>query len=194
MSVQRFTLPYALRKQARILLDQQLWCLGCDLRLKPYWQRQYPQARFCPRPAGVHGSARLEWALGEERVSLWGFGSALTRSSGVSVLLRRYGFSPQLRKHRPDEALGWSLATLPKFHLPFTARDVEEVTTAVRLLASAFADYEDWLAAKAQAAYRHGCLQGWQRARTALPPESMAARWREIAAACERPLPCRSAA
>ena len=63
------------RKTGTLLLDQQLWCWGQDIRrVDGNALLAYGFTRHRP-PEGEHGSPAYEWrGSGRSRVILWGFG------------------------------------------------------------------------------------------------------------------------
>ncbi len=183
----RVQLPYETKKTARSLLDQQLWCMGCDLRASGRWFLEYPGMRPVPRPPGIRGSARVAGTLGEGfQLSLWGFGVGIAHETLGAVFLRRYGFFPQMRPAYDLGADCWSLKAMPRFSAPRGVGDCWACLSLLTRLAEFFAEYEAWLTPLTGEKYRENCLNAWHRKGAGIPAGEMAATWRGLGEDCRR--------
>lgn len=167
------------RKLGERLLDQQMWCFGCDIRraagnlLLAYgFTRQRP-------PTGCSGSNDYALTLADGvQVRLWGFG-CLWAEPAVSVFLRRYEFAPRV-PGAPVPAVVWSPACLPPAPRPRQPERVRLAVPALVRLLHWLADYEAWVATTCGAEYRATCVQTWNKPHP-LPAETMSAHWRALA-------------
>lgn len=167
------------RKLGERLLDQQMWCFGCDIRrAEGNLLCAYGFSRLRP-PSGASGSNdyRLTTPDGAQ-VRLWGFG-CLWAEAEASVFLRRYEFTPRLPAG-PVPDLVWSPTGLPPTPRPRQPEKVRQAAHALARLLAWLADYEDWVMARLGPDYRAACVRVWNKPKT-VPPEAMHHHWRALA-------------
>lgn len=165
----------------RRLTDQQLWCMGCDVRERPDllaglgWM-------YHPRPDKTSGCGRLTGMLPDGgHLSVWGFGF-LARDVPHGVLwLDRKGFRP-CRAGDIDVALPiFGKTDLPVFRAPENADEADAALFLLGQLAERMADYEeDVLVLRGVEARRRSVFQ-WKFRCSALDVEEMPGLWRRVA-------------
>jgi len=176
------SIPHKVRKQGTALLDQQMWCFGCDIRrqsgnaLLAYgFERSRP-------PEDMKGSSQYCLRLEDgTRLVLWAFGLYFGAAPQGGLLLRRYEFSPRLL---PDPGQAWKSENLPRPRLPACRADCEQARELLPAALRWLAGYEDWALAQLGVEYRTNCLAAWPK-RAATKPEETPQAWRELAQACE---------
>lgn len=176
------SIPHKVRKQGTALLDQQMWCFGCDIRRKDgNALLEFGFTRERP-PEGVKGSSQYALRLDQQgaRLVLWAFGIYFGIESQGGLLLRRYEFSPRLL---PDPGSAWKSEDLPNPHLPNCETEIERVRALLPAALRWLADYEEWALAHLGAEYRAHCLAAWPK-RAVTNPEETPQAWRELAQAC----------
>lgn len=172
--------PSALRREIRLLMNQQLWCWGCDIRhhqenlLIAHGARRVP-----PRVPSDSRSAAYHVALdGGGWLMLWGFGVACVPSPGLSVLLPRYDPTP--RTVADAEALRqvWCLQDLPPHEA--AGRQLPAWWSALKALRW-MAAYEQWVVARAGAGWRRECAARFEASE--VTGDQLGRAWTDV---CER--------
>ena len=175
-----------LRRHAELLLDQQMWCWGRDIR--------HPDGNLllrrgfaaCRPPAGTVGSSAYAMDLpGGPRLTLWGFGLCLGTPGDGLVYLGRSRFRPTWRPEPDLPGPAWDATRLPRFRDP---RGDDEWDRARRLIVGileALGDYEEWALATAGPDHRRACVGSWTKPRTA--PARVAPSWRSLGRRVGRP-------
>jgi hypothetical protein len=169
-------------RHAARLLDQQLWCLGRDVR--------HPAGNLLtglglcrlrsPFPAG---STRYTARTPDGgTVALWAFGVFFGDPGRGGAFVRRGGFHPVVTRD-PAPPVAWAVADLPDMPRPGSAADWARVRELVRRLAGWFAHYEHWLAEAHSSAYRQRCLAAWDKP-AAAPAGDTAVAWERLAKKC----------
>lgn len=176
------SIPRNIRKQGTILLDQQMWCFGCDIRRKSgNALLEYGFERERP-PDDVKGSSQYYLRLESGAwLVLWAFGLYFGTAPRGGLLLRRYEFSPRLL---PDPGQAWKSEDLLRPHLPQCESECEQVCALLPSALCWLADYEEWALAHLGVEYRVNCLAAWPKRAVTNPDETPQA-WRELAQACE---------
>ncbi len=151
-SIAKFTqLPSSLQKRGKVLLNQQCWLWGQDVRrpegnllLERGFERLRP-----PEEAG--GATQYTLFLTNDlRVRLWGFGMYFGGVQGVYV--NRYEFVPRSASF----AYEWQTAeTMGSFHRCSEAN-------FLAMAADWIADYESWVLKVAGVLHREKALSGWK--------------------------------
>ncbi len=169
------------RHTARVLLDQQCWLFGCDIRrtqgnllLAHGFTRHRP-------PAGVEASTQycLELPNGC-RVYLWGFGIFYADPEiNAGVFLNRFDFIPQLASQFELGASVWQLDDLPRLRSVRSTSEFRLARTLVPAVLEWIADYESWVMEHVGIAYRRACLERW--AKETVDPLRTVAEWRKLA-------------
>lgn len=184
----------AWRRRVRALVDQQLWCLGVDVRHPDGNQlltAGFTRHRCAEGTVGATAYARTD---ANRTLLVWGFGVWAGAPGLGSVFLDRRdpwplrwqaSAEPPLTCHHQHELRPWR-----------TISAGEPLTHAMTLtvgLAEALAAYEAMIVTTLGAAYRHDVLR--QAPRAPITPTGMAAAWRAVAdrltlqlsASCSRP-------
>lgn len=167
------------------LLDQQMWCWGCDVRRTQGNLLLAYGAEKRPSPAARYHSAYTFVADHHAVLNLWGWGIWFAHTPWGSLFISRsrcrvrYG-SEVIRI--PD---AWCEHDLPTMT---GVRDDIEAAYAADLLAAILnwiGGYERWLCSQVEPDYRERILQQWpQRTRYkgGIPAVEMSAHWFELAA------------
>ena len=175
--------PTCVRQFAAALLDQQMWCWGCDIRRREgNVLLQYGFSRWRP-PAGTLGSTAYQLDTRPScQVVLWGFGLFYGDAAYGGLYLKRYAFAPLWCPNPDLRAALWRPEELPEFRHAQTPR---ELTSVERLLSAVLhwtAEYETWVLATLGPDFRRQCLVGWDKA-VALA-EAVPAHWLRLAETC----------
>ncbi len=177
-------LSHRVKAQARLLLDQQMWCWGRDI-VEP------PDNRLCAFGGAYHScplvpktSSRYEW-IGPGRrstesvqVVLWAFGLIYTEGDR-SVYVRRHGFDPKLCLERIDISRHWSPDCLTEWRTPGGAAAVASCRELTVGLCEWIARYEAWIQAREGNQRRELTLAAWKKPVCAAGETSRA--WLELA-------------
>lgn len=181
----RLPLPAKAQRLGRDLLDQQMWCWGCDVRraegnllLHYGFTRQRP-------PEGKTGSSAYTFQdqTGHNLI-LWGFGLFYSEFERGNLFLKRYEFKPRLALASTLPTGAYMADQLPVCRSPHTA---EEGHLAIHLLAAALhwlGAYERWVMETQGVSYRQGCIRSWHQ-KSVIRAEEIAATWLELARQCE---------
>ena len=178
----RPALPARIKRQGRLLLNQQCWLWGQDVKHRQPGDEaenlllRHGFTRMRP-PAGVVGSSQYTLDLPDGlRVRLWGFGIFFGQAGGESggLYLNRFDFFP--RQAAPADQ--WQAHTLK--HVP-RARDLRLLPQLARWIGG----YEAWVLQVAGAGYRGRCLDGWKRC---AEPDQLPGLWHSLAADIESAL------
>lgn len=174
------------RHTGRVLLDQQCWLFGCDIRraqgnllLTHGFTRHRP-------PAEVEASTqyRLELPNGC-LVCLWGFGILYgDPATKAGVFLNRFDFSPQLAPQSDFGPSAWKPEDLPGLRSIRSASEVRLARTLVPAALEWIAEYESWVMEHAGIAYRRACLERWPK--ETVDPLHTVEKWRKLARVARR--------
>ena len=175
-------LPAALRHAGMVLLDQQMWYWGQDIR-RPEGNAlvRYGFTRWQPSAQWPSSSAYVLAPGPGRQVVLWGFGFFYGEASGGGVYLARFDFDPVWTSQFDLSAALWSPEQPPKFR----ARRIPTSSTAWAVYSPALewiADYEQWALETLGLDYRRRCAAGWHK--KVIPPEEVPAVWRRLAEQC----------
>ncbi len=181
----RMALPRDVRKMGRLLLHQQCWFLGQDIkRTKGNLLLQYGFDRFS-KPDDEPGSSAYKMRLPKRRVLiLWGFGFYFGAAGLGGMIVGRYEFRPRLTPSANLRMPVWVSEKIPGRLLP---QNDAEFSRALRLLAGgmrALSDYESWVAREIGLDYRRRLIVEWNR--DFVPAEGIAETWLAMAQRCER--------
>jgi len=164
-AVPTFRLPKTVEKQGEALLEQQMWCWGCDVRrqegnlLLAYGCERYPS------PDPRFHSAYTYALCADCTLTLWGWGVWIAREGTGSIFLSRSRFRVSFT---PDVYLypqAWQADDLPSGKSP---RAPTAQTNTHCLLAEAMTwigDYEHWLACNTEPRYREAAIAAWPQRR-----------------------------
>ncbi len=172
------------RRFASVLLDQQLWCIGCDIR--------HPDGNLLVRygfervPAPDSAKDCTTYILrpqSESEFVLWGFGIFHGELGYGGIFLKRYTFTPKWTSaDRLPEAV-WSTARLPAMQWPKGELQHARTNYVLQRTVSWLADYEDWILQNAGIEHRQECLRRWPK--RIVEAERVPQEWRRIATVIE---------
>ena len=176
--------PTGVSRIAIPLMDQQMWCWGCDVRrtagnlLLAYGAEKRPAS-----DKRYHSAYTFQ--LNKDAVlNLWGWGVWFSHSDWGSLFISRSRFRVRYSSEFMPMPDAWRARDLP----PMTGiRDETEAGYAVHLLATALnwiGGYEDWLGSQVKPDYRERVLAAWpqrKRHKGGIPAAEMATRWFELA-------------
>ncbi len=188
-------LTYPILKLGRRLTDQQLWCLGCDVRHPEFPWRELGW-RYLSRPDKTRGCGRLTAALPNGgHLSVWGFGFVATDASHGALWLDRRQFQLHCAGGFDPNRSIWALNEVPDFQRPKTLDQQMSAAFLLAELADRMVEHERDVQALLGPAHRKHCIQNWNFRRTALPAGDMASFWSKIAFASRERIrvpPCSS--
>ena len=177
-------IPADIQRAVIPLLDQQMWCWGCDVRRTQGNLLLAHGAEKRPSPNARYHSA-YTFQLDKDAVfNLWGWGIWLAHPHWGSLFISRSrchvryssAFTPM-----PD---AWRARDLP----PMTGvREDTEAGYADHLLATALnwiGGYENWLGSQVEPDYRERILKQWpqrKRYKGGISAAEMPVRWFELA-------------
>lgn len=179
-TVPAFRLPKALEKWGEALLEQQMWCWGCDVRrqegnlLLAYGCEQHPS------PDPRFHSAYSYQLCADCVLTLWGWGIWMAREGTGSMFLSRSRFRVSYTPEVHLYPQAWQEDDLPSVKSP---RDPAAQTNTRCLLVKAIAwmgDYEHWLACHIEPHYREATVAAWpqrRRYRGGTPSAVLAQTW-----------------
>jgi hypothetical protein len=177
-------IPTEIRRRGRVLLNQQCWLWGQDIR-RPDGNAliEYGFARTRP-PAGEKGSNTYALrSTGGETVLLWAFGLFFHRPGTGGVFIPRFGFSPRVARFDGLPGEVWGATQLSNCSPPRGAR---EWARAHRLFIPALrwvAGYEGWIVGRRGLDYRRACVESWPKVRVAA--DGLAGEWDRLIADCD---------
>lgn len=153
-----------LRKQGTALLEQQMWCLGCDVRCER--GNLLLAYGFMRRPAPVPRLASA-YTLTTDAGSMtaWGFALLYAHEPWGTVLLRRGRFEPLYSQTAYLLPEVWRAVDLPPLCRPNDKNAQHAQVHLLRMLVSKLAAYERWIATQMPPAYRHGAWTAWPHRR-----------------------------
>jgi hypothetical protein len=164
-------------RRGTLLLDQQLWCWGCDVRKEGNLLIHYGFERHAPPPHQHESSLYYRPLLNAQSIHLWGFGILWHDVQG-DLFLRRYDFAPSRLQPAMLPLAAWNVAQLPQETSPLPY--IHQIRQQLALLCNWIADYEDWLHTMMSTSYRQTCVKGWVKAKSAVAASQMADSWRRL--------------
>ncbi|NJL53789.1 hypothetical protein HC928_00690 [bacterium] len=177
-------IPAKIQRNAAALLDQQMWCWGCDVRRTQGNLLLAYGAEKRPAPNARYHSAYTFQLDNDAVLDLWGWGIWFTHKHWGSLFVSR----SRCRMRYSSEFIpipdAWQARDLP----PMTGvRDDTEAGYAADLLATTLnwiGSYEGWLGSQVEPDYRERVLMAWpqrKRHKGGVPAEEVPARWFELA-------------
>lgn len=175
--------PASAERFAAGLLDQQMWCWGCDIRRREgNLLLQYGFNRWRPPEGTLESTAYQFDAPTGSQVVLWGFGLFYGDTANGGLYLKRFAFAPLWCPNTDLRAALWRPEELPEFRSPQTARERCSVRRLVSAALHWTAQYETWVLATLGLDYRHQCLAGWDKA--VAEAETVPDHWHRLAETC----------
>jgi hypothetical protein len=171
----------ATRRLGRGLLDQQMWCFGCDIR-RPAGNLllQYGFTRHRPPEGETGGSCYILYPQPGCQIGLWGNGLFYGEVQLGGLFLKRYEFSPKLTGSPQLPAVNSQTVELPAGRKPQTEAEIERTCALLGRALSWVGRYEQWVQAVAGVDYRRQSVRAWHR-KTVVPAGETAAAWQELA-------------
>jgi hypothetical protein len=151
------------KKFVEILLHQQLWFFGNDIKIpNKNLLVNYGFKQVRP-PKEISGSTNYIYRTGEATLVLWGFGVFFSQGNDKGIYIGRYNFYPTLIKDGSINFPIWAPSHLPEIKFP---KSVEEWEYSFRLMSNFFewiARYEQWVNWTMGSSYREACLKDWDQ-------------------------------
>lgn len=171
------------RSLAPKLLDQQLWCWGCDIRYAAgNLLLAYGFLKLKAPAETRQSSAYTLCFTNGAQVTLWAFGVFYGAPTQGGIYLKRGGFAPcYTSAHRlPIEE--WCAA--PACRAPATLAQCANAQSLLSALSMWIADYEAWVSARTAPDYRAACVAAWFAHKRAIEGSAMVSAWRTVAEEC----------
>ncbi|GEM_PF-1244024 len=173
-------IDYPTLRLGRRLTDQQLWCMGCDLRTAHFPLKELGWTLHA-RPDKSRGCARLTGMLPDGgHLSIWGFGFLARDLTHGAMWLERKGFRPRRRDDWDPTVPMFELKELPLFRSPEDEDQSDAILFLLIQLAERLADHEEDCNAILGKEHRARCIQQWKFRCSALAPEDMPQLWRQL--------------
>lgn len=174
-------IPSALHKLSEALLDQQMWCWGCDVRRASgnlllaygFEQRPSPNPRF--------HSAYTVRITSSCTLTLWGWGLWVAAPERGSVFASRDRFRVRWTPQTDLAPLAWQERDLPRGSADVRLMDA---LFLLREAALWIAGYERWVGAHCDPDYRPRAIDAWPQKRQfkgGISSEKVADQWETIA-------------
>lgn len=176
-------LPAALLRLGPALIDEQMWCLGCDVRYPGgnllhtcgLERRPSPEPRFRSAYTTVDDAGRA--------ITLWGWGIWTAMPDRGSLFISRDRLRLAWTPRYEPAPQAWTVDDLP---LPATncPGDEASVQALLRHALLWIADYEDWLRQHIGQDYRARTIEAWPQRRRyqgGIPADDLANTWRTLA-------------
>lgn len=177
-------LPADVRRCGRVLLNQQLWLWGQDIR-RPEGNAliEHGFTRLKP-PDGVRGSNTyvLQLPCGA-RVFLWAFGFCYQRPGCGGIFMPRFSFTPRLARCDDLPAAVWSATQLGAYRPPRDSRQWARAWSHFIPALRWVADYERWIGGARSSEYRRVCIDSWRQ--TQVHAACLGAEWEALAERCD---------
>lgn len=163
-------------RRASILLDQQMWLFGQDLR----YEGGNLLIRYgCRRerdPANT-ASAYVHQPDSSSEMVLWSFGLMMGKDGQGGVFLRRFSFRPRWTPHWRFATRFWEAESLARQTSPSCESDA--LSGLLRCTAFWLATYEDWVLSTAGIDYRRECVERWSK-KQKVAADEVAGEWRAL--------------
>jgi len=177
-------IPIDIQRIAIPLLDQQMWCWGCDVRRSAGNLLLAYGAEKRPSPDARYHSAYTFQVDGQAVMNLWGWGVWIAHLNWGSLFIGRSRFCVRYSPQVIPMPNAWRERDLPPM---VGIQDETETGCASALLASALnwiGRYERWLCGQVDADYRAQTIDKWpqrRRYKGGIPAAEMPKRWLELA-------------
>jgi len=174
--------PNDFQALCRLLLHQQCWCWGQDVRrregnllLTHGFERVRP-------PVGAQGSSRYQLRTSSRSaITLWGFGFYYSRCGRGGIYLNRYDCALRYCHHSGFLDGVWTPAALPMM-CQAPCVDIHYSYSNLAYLAGKAAcwisSYEEWVLGRFGLAYRRNTLRDWHE--PSVLPEIVPEEWRRL--------------
>lgn len=169
----------ALERRLATLLEQQMWCWGCDVRREAGNLLLAYGAHKRPSPVPRLHSAYTYPLLDGAALTLWGWGVWVACEGYGSVFLSRARGCVRTSALADLAPQAWRAQDLPPTQRQHTPAHEALLVQALGWIST----YEAWILACCGTDYREATLTCWQQRRkyAAVPSEAMSAAWAELA-------------
>jgi hypothetical protein len=163
------------------LLDQQMWCWGCDVRRA---NENLLLAYGClkrPSPVPHLRSAYMYWLDETCALTLWGWGVWIASESLGSLFISRSRFKVQAIASAYLLPQAWCEADLPLKQEPVT---LDHYAPLLATALTWIACYEEWVTTQTKPTYRDTLLESWPQRRHyrgGTPAAEMPSQWMTLA-------------
>lgn len=172
---------YKILTLGRRLTDQQLWCLGCDVRSHEEGLRELGWT-YIPRADKTKGCGRLVGMLPDGgHFSMWGFGFLARDLTHGALWLERRDFRPKWSQDIDPSVEMFALNQIPRVHAPRDEEEADSVLFLLGQLAERLAEYEEDIQSLLGKPYRQQCLDQWKFRCSALSVDEVVPAWKRIA-------------
>lgn len=171
------------QKTASMLIDQQMWCWGCDVRRKEGNLLLDYGAKKRPSPNPRYRSCYVFDSKTELVLSLWGWGLWIACADWGSLFIGRSRF--QLR-YTSDVILvpdAWCKKDLPATDLVLNEDNFLQVNHLLTRALRWIGGYEAWISTQVTSDYRERVLAKWpqrRRYKGGIPVAEMAEQWFQL--------------
>jgi len=165
---------------ARMLIDQQMWCWGCDVRRAEGNLLSLYGANKRPSPNPRYHSAYVFQLAEETIVNLWGWGLWIACPHRGSLFIARSRFKTSYTSEvilMPD---AWRKRDLPLTELDLNNGDLEHARDLLATALHWIGDYEAWISTQVASDYRERVLANWpqkRRHKGGIPAPEIAEQW-----------------
>lgn len=173
-------LPPALRQRAAALLDQQMWCWGCDVRhpagnlLLAYGAEKRPAPEL-----RLHSAYSFQLGT-DTALNLWGWGIWIACQSCGSVFVSRAKFRVRYTGQANQTPQAWCECDLPPTRTAVTSGELYAVGNLLSEMCRWISAYESWLLTQVDCDYREQAIAAWperKRHSGGVRAAEMAASW-----------------
>jgi len=177
----RIRFDYSVLRLGRKLTDQQLWCLGADVRTDRSLLEELG-LHYHSRPRKDAGCSRLTGRLpGGGDLSIWGFGFIASDCPHGALWLDRRNFRPCLLRDWDRQRVLWDLHELPPARAPQTDGEADAALFLLIQLCERMAEYERAVLDVAGLDARNRIVAQWKFHKSAIFPEDVPSSWLRIA-------------
>ncbi|MCE7948385.1 MAG: hypothetical protein DYG88_13255 [Chloroflexi bacterium CFX4] len=171
------------RSLAPKLLDQQLWCWGCDIRRAAGNLLLAYGFLKLKAPTETHQSSAYTLCFTSgAQITLWAFGVFYGAPPLGGIYLKRGGFAPRYTSTHRLPIDSWCAE--PPCRAPATPAQCANVQSLLSALSAWIADYEAWVVAYTAPDYRAACVAAWFAHKRAIEGNAMVSAWHTIAEEC----------
>ncbi len=180
-------LPSPLRENGLLLLNQQCWHWGHDVRRAQSGEQSNALLEYgftrCRPPEGCRAATMYSRALPSgHTVALWGFGIWFGDVHREGIYMNRFRFEPQWVSGASIRAGVWSIEQLAAARPSLSDLEIRQAYALVGAMAEWIAEYERWALEALGIAFRRVCVESYAGAGT--PAERLPQDWTALAQMC----------
>jgi len=176
----RLKIPNHSQQTAKMLIDQQMWCWGCDVRRAEGNLLLLYGADKRPSPNPRYSSAYVFQLEGQAIINLWGWGVWLACPSLGSLFIARSRFNVFYTPEVIPIPDVWCKRDLPPMGLTESTVNLTHTHNLLAKALSWIGNYEVWVNTQAISDYRERVLTKWpqkRRYKGGIPAPEMAEQW-----------------